>query len=199
MTNILRITAALLFVANAFAATTWKIDTDHSIANFKIKHLVVSNVTGSVSFTGGQFEIDEKDFTKTKMEGTLDPKTINTSNEKRDGHLKSADFFDVAKNPTIKFVSKKIEADGAKYRVTGDLTLHGVTKAITLFCEKPTDPIKAFGGQHRGFSATGKINRKDFGMVWNKALETGGLAVGEELEVSIDLELAHTEAPSKKT
>lgn len=180
--------------------TPWTIDKDHSMVNFKIKHLVVSNVPGSIAFTEGTFDIDDSDFTKSKLEAQLDPKSVNTNNTKRDDHLKSPDFLSVKQYPTIKFVSKKIASEDNRYKVLGDLTLHGVTKEITLNCAKPTETIKdPWGGIRRGFSATSRFSRKDFGIIWNKILETGGLTLGEDLDVTVDIELVQMPLIPKKT
>ncbi len=181
---------ALALPAFAFA-TTWTIDPDHSNVGFKVRHLMVSNVKGSFEKHTGTVEIDDKDITKSKVEVSIDTNSINTNVKKRDEHLRSADFFDVAKFPTMTFVSKKVVKDGKdNLKVTGDLTLHGVTKQVVLDVEGPTKESKdPWGNIRRGATATTKINRKDFGLVWNAALETGGVAVGEEITITLEIEM----------
>jgi polyisoprenoid-binding protein YceI len=137
----------------------------------------------------GQAVIDEQDLTRSSLDVTVDPSSIDTREPKRDAHLRSADFFDVEKFPEIRFKSTRIARSGAGLAITGDLTLHGVTRPITLQAEL-TDPVKSpFGTTVRGASATGKIDRKEFGLAWNAALETGGVLVGEEVTLQIDAEL----------
>jgi len=173
------------------AAATWNIDPDHSNVGFKVRHLMVSNVKGSFEKIAGTVEIDDKDITKSKVEVSIDTNSINTNVKKRDEHLRSADFFDVAKFPTMTFASKKVAKAGKdKLKVTGDLTLHGVTKEVVLDVEGPSKESKdPWGNFRRGVTATTKINRKDFGLVWNKALETGGVAVGEEVNIILEIEM----------
>jgi polyisoprenoid-binding protein YceI len=181
---------ALALPAFAFAST-WTIDPDHSNVGFKVRHLMVSNVKGSFEKQTGTVEIDDKDITKSKVEVIIDTNSINTNVKKRDDHLRSADFFDVAKFPTMTFVSKKVEKAGKdNLKVTGDLTLHGVTKQVVLAVEGPSKESKdPYGNIRRGATATTKINRKDFGLVWNAALETGGVAVGEEVTITLEIEM----------
>ena len=172
-------------------ATTWTIDPDHSNVGFKVRHLMVSNVKGSFDKYTGTVDINDKDITKSKVEVSIDTSSINTNVQKRDDHLRSADFFDVAKYPTMTFVSKKVTRSGEdKLKVTGDLTLHGVTKEVVLDVEGPSKESKdPWGSIRKGATATTKINRKDFGLVWNKALETGGVAVGEEVTITLEIEM----------
>lgn len=181
---------ALSLPAFAFA-TTWNIDPDHSNIGFKVRHLMVSNVKGSFDKHTGVVEINDKDITKSKVTVTIDTASINTNVQKRDEHLRSADFFDVAKFPTMTFVSKKIAKAGKnKLKVTGDLTLHGITKEVVLDVEGPSKESKdPWGNIRSGAVATTKINRKDFGLVWNAALETGGVAVGEEITINLEIEM----------
>ena len=176
----------------AFAlASTWNIDPDHSNVGFKVRHLMVSNVKGSFDKHSGTVDINDQDITKSKVEVNIDTNSINTNVQKRDEHLRNADFFDVAKYPTMTFVSKKVATAGKdKLKVTGDLTLHGVTKQVVLDVEGPTKESKdPWGNIRKGATATTKINRKDFGLVWNKALETGGVAVGEEITITLEIEM----------
>jgi len=181
---------ALALPTFAFA-TTWTIDPDHSNVGFKVRHLMVSNVKGSFEKHTGVVEINDKDITKSKVEVSIDTNSINTNVQKRDEHLRSADFFDVAKYPAMTFVSNKVAKAGKdKLKVTGDLTLHGITKQIVLDVEGPTKESKdPWGNIRKGATATTKINRKDFGLIWNKALETGGVAVGEEITITLEIEM----------
>lgn len=181
---------ALSLPALAFA-TTWNIDPDHSNVGFKVRHLMVSNVKGSFGKHVGVVEINDQDITKSKVEVTIDTASINTNVQKRDDHLRSAEFFDVAKFPTMTFVSKKVAKAGKdKLKVTGNLTLHGITKEVVLDVEGPSVESKdPWGAIRRGATANTKINRKDFGLVWNKALETGGVAVGEEVTITLEIEM----------
>ncbi|NRD54571.1 YceI family protein [Corallococcus exiguus] len=177
--------------APSFAfASAWEIDSSHSSAQFAVKHMMVSNVRGTFSNVKGNVNLDDKDITKSTIEATIDATTINTNEPKRDEHLKSPDFFDTAKFPTITFKSTKVAKAGKdKLNVTGDLTMHGVTKPVTLAVEGPTAETKdAWGNVRRGAVATTKIKRSDFGLTWNKALEAGGVAVGDEVTITLDLE-----------
>jgi polyisoprenoid-binding protein YceI len=191
------ITSIITLALPALAlAASWNIDPDHSNIGFKVRHLMVSNVKGSFEKVSGTVDINDKDITKSKVEVTIDTTSINTNVQKRDEHLRSPDFFDVAKFPTMTFVSKKVAKAGKdKLKVTGDLTLHGVTKEVVLDVEGPAKESKdPWGNLRRGASATTKINRKDFGLVWNKALETGGVAVGEEVLITLEIELIKPQA-----
>lgn len=173
------------------SAATWNIDPDHSNIGFKVRHLMVSNVKGSFDKHTGVVEINDKDITKSKVQVTIDTASINTNVQKRDEHLRSADFFDVAKFPTMTFVSKKVAMAGKdKLKVTGDLTLHGITKEVVLNVEGPSKESKdPWGNIRSGATASTKINRTDFGLVWNKALETGGVVVGEEVTITLEIEM----------
>ncbi|HET6148514.1 MAG TPA: YceI family protein [Polyangia bacterium] len=181
-------------------ASVWEIDPTHSSAGFSIKHMMVSTVKGQFAKVSGTINLDDKNPTKSTVEVTIDPSTIDTHEPKRDGHLKSPDFFDVAKYPTINFKSTKIDKAGkGKFKVTGDLTMHGVTKPVTLAVEGPAPAVKnMMGGMSSGVTATGKINRKDWGLTWNKPLEAaGGVLVGDEVGLDINLELVQKpEAPT---
>jgi polyisoprenoid-binding protein YceI len=170
---------------------TYTIDPAHSVADFKVRHLMVSNVRGEFSGVSGTVEYDSANPANSKLEATVDATTIQTRDAQRDTHLKSADFLDVEKYPTIKFVSKKVVKTGdEEHKVTGDLTIHGVTKEVTLDVEGPGAEVKdPWGNVKLGASAKTKINRKDFGLVWNVALETGGVLVGEDIQIHLDLEL----------
>lgn len=186
---------ALLALPMGAAAetSTWQIDASHSSVQFSIKHLMVSNVRGVFSKFDGKVTVDGEDPASAKVEATIDVASIDTRDAKRDEHLRAPDFFDVAKFPTMTFKSKQISSAGAgKLKLVGDLTMHGVTKEVSLDVEGPTAPVKSpfDGGQRVGVTASGKINRKDFGLTWNKALDSGGMVIGEEVGIVIELELA---------
>ena len=181
---------ALALPAFAFAST-WTIDPEHSNVGFKVKHLMVSNVKGSFDKHTGVVEINDKDITKSKVEVSIDTNSINTNVQKRDEHLRSADFFDAAKYPAMTFVSKKVAKAGKdRLKITGDLTLHGVTKQVVLDVEPLSKESKdPWGNIRRGTTATTKIDRKDFGLTWNKGLETGGVLVGDEIIITLEIEM----------
>jgi len=191
MKHIIIVAAMILAIPYAAVASTWNIDPDHSNLGFKIKHLMVSNVKGNFEKFSGAVEINDKDMTKSKVEVTVDTNSVNTNVKKRDDHLRSADFFDVAKYPTMTFVSKKVTVVGPdKLKVIGDFTLHGVTKEVMLDLEGPTAESKdPWGNTRKGATATTKINRKDFGLMWNQALETGGVLVGDEVDITLEVEM----------
>ena len=172
-------------------AVTWEMDPAHSSFQFKVRHLTVSNVGGNFSKFRGVVMIDDKEITQLKVEVTIDAASVNTGHAQRDEHLRGPDFFDVAKHPTVTFVSKKvIKADAGRLKVTGDLTLHGVTREITVDVERPTAEVKDPSGNfRRGATATTKINRKDFGLTWNKVMDSGGLVVGDEVNIYVEVEL----------
>jgi polyisoprenoid-binding protein YceI len=169
----------------------YSIDPTHSTAGFKVRHLMVANVKGEFSGVAGTVVYDAENPANSRVEATIDATTIHTRDDQRDGHLKSPDFFDVAKYPTITFVSTKVAKAGAgELTVTGDLTIHGVTKQVVLDVEGPAPEAKdPWGNFKSGVSATTKINRTDFGLVWNAALETGGVLVGEEVSLTLEVEL----------
>lgn len=168
-----------IFFASALFAGNYKIDTAHSNAGFTVKHMMVTNVKGSINDIAGTFEYDEKANALVKVEGELKVASIDTKNEKRDAHLREDDIMDAAKFPTITFKSTKVEGD----KVYGDLTIKGVTKNIALDLENGG----AFG-EKAGFALSGKINRSEYGVTWNKALEAGGVAVSDEVKLEIDIE-----------
>jgi polyisoprenoid-binding protein YceI len=188
--------AAVAFVAGgAQAATRYEVDPAHSRAGFSIRHMMVTNVRGEFGGVTGEVMLDEKDPTKSSVKATVDVKTLNTGVDKRDAHLKSNEFFDVEKFPTMTFESTKVSKGAKKgsWKVEGNLTLHGVTKPVTLDVEELTEPIKnpmMGGAVERGASATTTISRKDFGIAWaGPALEKGGVVLGDEVKVSLDVEL----------
>ena len=169
---------------------TWKLDPAHSHAEFKVRHMMISNVKGTFSGLTGTLLENPTDPTRSTLEASIDVSTVSTGDAQRDGHLKSADFFEVEKYPTMTFKSTGVERKGeADYRVTGDLTLHGITKPVTFAVEGPTAPGKdPWGNTRIGLSATTKINRKDFGLNWNAALETGGILVGEDVQITLEIQ-----------
>ena len=169
---------------------TWKLDPAHSAAEFKVKHMMISNVKGSFSGLSGALSLDETDYTHSNVEVSIPVDTLSTGDAQRDGHVKSAEFLDAGTFPAITFKSSNIDSTGgANYSVTGDLTIHGVTKPVTLAVEDVSEPSKDPWGNHRiGLSASVKINRKDFGLSWNAALETGGVLVGEEVSISLEVQ-----------
>jgi polyisoprenoid-binding protein YceI len=186
-----RIAAAIaaLAPALALAQSSWNIDTAHTQAGFSVRHLVISTVRGDFGKTSGMVKLDDKDVTKSSVEATIDVTTINTRIADRDKHLKSPDFFDVEKFPTMTFKSTKVEKAGDGLKVTGDLTMKGVTKPVTLAVSGPTAEIKdPYGNTRRGLSAKGKIDRKEFGLTWSKVVEAGPV-VGDEVTIEIDAEL----------
>ena len=171
-------------------AITYTIDPAHSTAGFKVRHLMVSNVRGEFSGVTGTVVFDAGAPENLRVEASIDAKTIHTRDEQRDAHLKSADFLDVEKFPAITFVSKKTTGGDGEWKVTGDLTIHGVTKEVTLDVEGPAPEAKdPWGNVKTGASAATKISRKDFAMVFNMALETGGVMVGDEVYITLELEL----------
>ena len=176
--------------ATETAVTTWNIDPVHSVAEFKVKHMMISNVKGHFTGIAGKLTQDEADPTKSQIEATIDATSIDTRDPQRDAHLKSADFFDVEKFLTLSFKSTRIARIGeGELSVEGDLTIHGVTRKVTFDVEGPTAPSKdPWGNTRIGLSATAKINRKDYGLNWNAALETGGILVGDEVTITLDVQ-----------
>ena len=170
-------------------ASTWEIDPAHTTAGFKVRHLMISNVKGEFAGVTGTVNLDDKDLLKSKVDVSMDVGSVNTGNAKRDEHLKTADFFDAAKFPKLTFKSTKVEKAGDKLALTGDLTLHGVTKPVTLLVELTTEIRDPWGNTRRGVSASGKVNRKEFGLTWNKTLDGGGVAVSDEVLLTIEAEL----------
>ena len=170
--------------------TTWNIDPAHSMAEFKVKHMMIAHVKGHFSKVTGVLVHDESDRTKSRIEATIEAASIETRESQRDTHLKSADFLHVEKFPTLSFKSTDIKVAGeGELKVQGDLTIRGVTRKVTFAVEGPTPPTKdPWGNTRIAISATTKINRKDFGLTWNAALETGGILVGDEVTITLDAE-----------
>jgi len=172
------------------AISSWKIDSAHTMAEFKVKHMMITNVKGRFCGISGTLSLDQQDVTNSKIEVTIPAATIDTREPERDTHLKSADFFDVEKFPTLSFKSTSvIRRPDDELEVEGDLTIHGVTRKVRLAVEGPTAAGKdPWGNTRIGASAIAKINRKDYGLVWNAALETGGLLVGDDVTITLDVE-----------
>jgi polyisoprenoid-binding protein YceI len=182
----------LLSITTLAYGANWQIDSDHSSFQFKVRHLMVSNVRGDFSkIIKGTLSFDDQDIPNTKAEVVLDATSINTGHAKRDEHLRGPDFFDVTRYPTISFVSKQVTKEGEdRMRATGNLTIRGVTREVVMEVQGPTAEIKdPWGNFRRGLTATTKINRKDFGMNWNKTLDTGGVVVSEEVDISVEIEM----------
>jgi polyisoprenoid-binding protein YceI len=174
---------------------TWTIDPAHTEIGFAVRHLMLSTVRGRFGAVTGTVTVDEKNPKAAQVDVTIDVTSVDTRQEMRDNHLRSPDFFDVAKYQTMHFVSKRIEGDVTKkFRVVGDLTIKDRTREVTLDVTLEGRAIDPWGNDRVGFSATGKLNRADFGLTWNQALETGGVVVGDEIKLSIDAELVRQKA-----
>lgn len=194
MKRFLLATAATAFLSllapQSVQASAWDIDASHSVAAFSVRHLMVTNVRGELGKVSGTINLDDKDITKSTVEATIEVAAINTRDAKRDEHLRSPDFFDVAKFPNITFKSTKVEKAGAGLKVTGTLTIRGVSREVALNVDGPAPAVKdPWGNTKSGFTATVKLNRKDFGVQWNKSLDGGGVVVSDEVNVTIDLEV----------
>jgi polyisoprenoid-binding protein YceI len=187
MTN----TATLAASQTSTASTTsWKIDPAHSVAEFKVKHMMIANVKGQFSKVSGDLFLDEANIANSNVDVSIEAASIHTRDEQRDAHLKSPDFLDVEKFSTLNFKSKAINIvrDG-ELSVEGDLTIHGVTHEVRFAVEGPTPPTRdPWGNTRVAISAIAKINRKDFGLTWNTALETGGILVGDEVTITLEVE-----------
>ena len=182
--------AAFAFPAAA-ATTTWQIDPAHTAASFAVKHLMISTVRGEFKGITGTVNWDDQDITKSTVDVTIDAKTVDTNEPTRDKDLKSDHFFDVEKYPTITFKSKKVEQVAVgKLKVTGDLTIHGVTKEVVLDVEGPSASVKdPWGNTRVAISATTKVNRQDYSVKWNATIDGGGVVVGDDVNITIDLEM----------
>jgi polyisoprenoid-binding protein YceI len=190
-TLVLALSATPLFAQ----AVTWQIDTAHTNAQFAVTHLMVSTVRGQFTKTAGTVTWDGKDFKTAAVDVTIDAASVDTREPRRDDHLRSADFFDVAKFPTLTFKSTRIEAAGAgKLKMTGDLTMHGVTRQVVFDVVGPSPPLKEANGTRVGASATTTIKRSDFGLTWNRVLEAGGVTVSDEVAITIDVEMVNRPA-----
>jgi polyisoprenoid-binding protein YceI len=181
-------TATIETAPGATTKTTWKLDPSHTLVEFSAKHLMITTVKGRITDVEGTIVMDEKNPRNSSVEATLKAVSIDTRTEQRDQHLRSADFLNAELFPEIKFRSTKIEGDKDSFKLTGDLTIRDVTRPITLdirFEGQQTDP---WGGERIGFSGSGKIDRRDFGLTWNQALETGGVVVGNDVKINLEVE-----------
>jgi len=176
----------------AFAGTTtWQIDPKHSSAQFAVTHLMISTVRGEFHQVNGTIVVDDSDITRSFVNVTIDATTVDTREPDRDKHLMSPDFFDVTKYPTMTFKSTKVEPNGpGKLKVTGDLTIRGMTKQVVLDVTAPKPPIKdPWGLQRTAVSGSTRINRQEFGVAWNKTLDAGGVVVGDDVSITLDVEM----------
>jgi len=189
MRKILLLTAlAALLTAGAAQAASYAIDASHSSVSFKVRHMMVSKVKGFFEDFEGTIEFDETNMKSAKVNAVIQMASVNTNDEKRDGHLRNEDFFDVAKYPTMTFTSTGVKQDGDDWLLMGDLTMHGVTKPVTLELEYNGTVEDPWGNTRVGFSAEGEIDRTEFGIVYNSTLDKGGLAVGNEVEIMLEIE-----------
>ncbi len=182
--KLVKLGLASILTAGALFAGTYNVDPTHSNVGFKVKHLMISNVSGNFDTFKGSFEYDEKTKLVKNLTGTIDVSSVNTDNAKRDGHLKSADFFDAAKFPNIEFTLDKIEGDYAY----GSLSIHGISKQVKLDFENNGSIVDPWGNTRVGLAINGKINRSDFGLKYNSVLEAGGVMIGEKIKLDIELE-----------
>jgi len=175
---------------SAAQTSTWTIDPQHSTAQFTVRHLAISNVTGNFTSVTGTVDLNEKDITQSRVSAVIDVSSVDTRVPDRDKDLRSPNFFDIEKYPTIEFKSKRILNTGGKLQVIGDLTMHGTTREVTLDVDGPTPELNdPWGNVRRGFSASTTLNRKDFGLTYNHALKTGEAVVSDNVKIQIDLEL----------
>ncbi len=187
---------ALLSGSSILAAASYQIDPAHSLAGFTVRHMMVSNVSGAFSKLAGTVEFDSNNPSQSKVDVTIDAASVDTRNAGRDKDLRSANFFDVETYPAITFTSTRVDKAGeGKYRVVGNLTMHGVTKEVVLDVDGPTPEVQAQGGFRAGASATTKINRKDFGINWSRAMDSGGVVVSDEVRINIEVELVRKAQP----
>ena len=173
----------------ATRTTVWTIDPSHSLVEFAVKHMMFTTAKGRFSGVTGEITIDNENVANSRVEVEIDAASVDTRDEKRDDHLKSADFFDVEKFPSLTFASTKLEvADGSDLKITGDLTIRGVTREVVLAAELNGEGTNPWGQSVIGYSATTRINRKDFGLNWNAALETGGVIVSDDVKITLEIE-----------
>jgi polyisoprenoid-binding protein YceI len=175
-------------IAEATTTSSWTIDPSHTTVEFSVKHLMISTVRGHFGGVTGTIVLDEQNPLASSVTAEIDVTSINTRTEQRDAHLRSADFFDVEKYPTIKFQSTRIERDGDHFDVYGDLTIRDVTREVVLHTTDEGRGGDPWGGQRAGFSAETKIDRREFGLGWNQALETGGVLVGNDIKISLEVQ-----------
>jgi len=199
--KILRTAAPILAICTLLATiasaqtSTWNIDPAHSTAQFTVRHLAISNVSGNFTKVTGTVVLNEKDLTQSQVNAVIDASSVDTRVADRDKDLRSPNFLDVEKYPTLEFKSKRIVNNGGKLQMIGDLTLHGTTREVTLDVDGPTPELNdPWGNVRRGFSASTTINRKDYGVVWNNTLKTGEAVVGDSVKIQIDVELIKKKA-----
>jgi polyisoprenoid-binding protein YceI len=173
----------------------WNVDPEHSTVEFRVSHMVVSKTTGRFLEYSGFIDMDAEAGTVNAIEATIKTASVNTIHEKRDAHLRNPDFFDVENYPTMNYKMKSYKKTGETYTAIGDLTLRGVTKEITLVGNYNGATKDPSGNARAGFNAEGKLNRKDFGMIWNKTLDSGGLVVGDEVQIRLDIECIKAKTP----
>ena len=192
--------AAALSLPAVAATSTWQIDPNHSAAQFAVRHLAISTVRGAFTKVSGTIQFDDKDIAKSSVDVTIDAASVDTRVEGRDKDLRSDHFFEVEKYPTLTFKSTKVEqVEAGKLKVTGDLTIHGVTKQVVLDVEGPTAAVKdPWGNQRVAVNATTKINRQDFGVKWNAKMDNGGWVVGDDVAITIDVEMVQKGAPKSR-
>lgn len=166
----------------------WNVDSSHSMAEFAVKHMMIATVKGHFNKVEGTIEADPNNLTAAKFDVAVDIASINTRDEQRDAHLRSADFFDAEQHPRLTFVTKSVQPQGENYLLTGDLTMRGVTREVPFELTYEGQGKDPWGNEKIGFSAEAKVNRKDFGLNWNAALETGGVLVSDQVKISIQLE-----------
>ncbi len=172
------------------AATKWAVDPTHSEVHFKVKHLVISTVTGSFKSFNGEVTLENNNLESAKINFSIDPKSIDTNQAQRDEHLRSGDFFDASSHPTIDFKSSSLkQVSGDQYKLTGDLTIKGVTKQVTVDVEHGGSAKDGYGNTKMGFEVTGVVNRKEFGLTYNAVTEAGGLTIGEDIKLSANIQL----------
>ena len=183
--------AAALSLPAAAATSTWQIDPAHSAAQFAVKHLAISTVRGAFTSVKGTVQFDDKDITKSSVDVTIDVNSVDTRQPDRDKDLRSDHFFDAEHFPTITFKSKRVEQlSPGKLKITGDLSIRGITKEVVLDVDGPTAPVKdPWGNQRMAINATTKINRQDFGVKWNATMDNGGVVVGDDVSITIDAEM----------
>ena len=169
------------------ATQTWNVDTSHSGIHFSVRHMMIAKVRGTFTAWSGSIALDDADISKSVIKGDIEVGSIDTSEPKRDGHLKSPDFFDAATFPKITFESTKISGDSGHFKVAGNFTLHGVTKELTLDVTHEGGGKDPWGNERQAFTAKGSLNRTDFGLKWNQALEAGGVLVGEKVEIEVEV------------
>jgi len=195
--SVLLLACLALAIPAIAGAAIYQLDPDHTSIQFRVRHMTVSNVTGTFTKFKGTATIDGDDPATLKVEVTIEAASVDTGNQKRDEHLRTADFLDVAKYPTIRFVSTKVvKGEPGRLKVTGYLTLHGVPREITVDLEGPTPEIKDPGGNfRRGATGTAKIDRRDFGINWSKMMDTGGLIVGNDVSIHVEVEWVRKPQP----